>query len=104
MKTEKELKEEIKKYELIEDTFESDGVIYYKSKTYLKKLQAQLKILQERNAEVKQAIEESFPTSWLDSRLKDLILKKEYTPNDIEILVLEIKEELLQKLGLEGEE
>ncbi len=44
-----ELKEEIKLFERLDDTFEHDGVIYYKSKGYVEILKSQLKTLQECN-------------------------------------------------------
>ena len=81
---EKELKEKIKEFELIEDTFENDGIIYYKSKTYLGKLKAQLKTLQERNTEVKQAMID------FENKLRD---------NHF-IMTEELLKKLLQKLEL----
>ena len=111
MKTEKELKEEIKearmnrRIEISEDIwkrFESGEVnlidnllnefyILIKYTSELERLKAQLKILQERNAKIKQAIEDIFNA--------EILANHEDGDDEIEKYLFAIKKELLEKLG-----
>ena len=87
MKTEKELKEEIEKIRNESEIGYTNEGLQMKDRD-LVVLKKKLKTLQERNAEVKQVLEEfDFEPVWFDNINHDKIRKK-----------------LMQKLGLEDED